>query len=198
MNNREFFNSMAEKWDSTVNHDEEKIKSILDLVGLDEGSNVLDVGTGTGVMIPFLHAYVGASGTITAVDEAEKMIEIASIKFSFENVRFIAADVLNMKLPYDLFDCIMCYSMFPHFPDKKAAIEKLSIYLKKGGKFVICHSQSMDAINNLHREASEVVKNDRLPPADQISEYFDCASLKTISIVDNEDMYVVIGQKGLG
>lgn len=198
MNNREFFNAMAEKWDSTVNHDGDKIKSILTMVGLDEGNHVLDVGTGTGVMIPFLHDYIGFSGSITAVDEAEKMIDIASRKFPYENVRFIAADVLNMKLPYDFFDCVMCYSMFPHFSDKKAAVDKLSSTLKKDGKLVICHSQSRDAINKLHREASEAVKNDRLPPAEQISQYFHCASLKTIAIVDNEEMYVVIGQKGLG
>ena len=131
MNNRDFFNSMADKWDSTVNHDEEKIKSILDIVGLNEGNVVLDVGTGTGIIIPFMHSCVGNRGRIIAVDIAEKMIEVARKKFTFENVEFNAADVLEMKLPENFFDCIMCYSMFPHFDDKKAAVEKLSRSLKK-------------------------------------------------------------------
>ena len=195
MDNREFFNSMAEKWDSTVSHDEGKIRSILNMVELGEGSKVLDVGTGTGVMIPFLHFYTGNTGVIIAVDISEKMLEVARNKFCFENVEFISDDVLEMELPVDYFDCIMCYSMFPHFSDKKVAIEKLAKYLKKDGKFVICHSQSREAINNLHKEASETVKNDRLPTVEQIIEYYNNAEMETISVVDNEDMFVVIGRK---
>jgi demethylmenaquinone methyltransferase/2-methoxy-6-polyprenyl-1,4-benzoquinol methylase len=195
LNSREFFNSVAEKWDRTVNHDERKIRSILDMVHIKEGHKVLDVGTGTGVMIPFLHSYTGNTGKIIAVDVAEKMIEVARNKFNFENVEFIAGDVLKIELPENYFDCIMCYSMFPHFDDKKAAVEKLARYLKKDGKFVICHSQSRETINNLHKEVSEVVKNDRLPPADKIKEYYNNAAIETISVVDNENMFVVIGSR---
>lgn len=195
MDNREFFNSRAEKWDSTVSHDEGKIRSILNMVDLKEGNKVLDVGTGTGVMVPFLHSHTGNTGKIIAVDVAEKMIEVAKNKFCFENVDFIADDVLKMELEDNFFDCIMCYSMFPHFNDKNGAVEKLAKRLKKGGKFVICHSQSREAINKLHKEVSEVVKNDRLPTVDQIKEYYNNAAMETISVVDNEDMYVVIGRK---
>lgn len=195
MNNREFFNSMAEKWDSTVRHDKGKIEEILNRVALKKGGSVLDVGTGTGVMIPFLHSYVGNTGSIIAVDISEKMIEVAKNKFCFENVDFISEDVLEMELPVDYFDCVMCYSMFPHFEDKRAAIEKLAKHIKKEGKFVICHSQSRTAINNLHKEASEAVKNDRLPTAEKIMEYYHNAAIETISVVDNEKMFFVIGRK---
>lgn len=195
LNNREFFNSMAEKWDSIVNHDERKIKSILDMVQIKEGSKVLDVGTGTGVMIPFLHPYTVNNGRIIAVDEAEKMIDVAKKKCSYENVEFVTGDVLEIELMEDYFDCIMCYSMFPHFIDKKAAIERLARYLKKDGKFVICHSESREIINNLHKKVSEVVKDDQLPPVDIIREYYSKAAIRTISVVDNEDMFVVIGEK---
>lgn len=195
LNNREFFNSMADKWDMTVNHDEGKIKHILDLFQIAEGGKILDVGTGTGVMIPFLHSYIGDSGSITAIDVAEKMIEVAKRKFSFKNVEYIAGDVLEKELPHDNFDCIMCYSMFPHFEDKKAAIGKLAKYLKKGGKFVICHSQSREAINNLHKDVSEAVKNDSLPTAEQINQYYRDTTIDPVLTVDNDDMFVVIGRK---
>ncbi len=195
MNNREYFNSMAEKWDCTVNHDEKKIRLILEHVRIKEGSEVLDVGTGTGVMLPFLHSCVGNTGTITAVDAAEKMIDIAKNKFSFENVEFIVGDVLETELPKERADCIMCYSVFPHFSEKKVAVRKLARYLKKGGIFIICHSQSREAINNLHKEVSGTVKNDRLPTAEKIKEYYNNAAIETISVVDNNDMFVVIGRK---
>lgn len=195
MDNREYFNSIAEKWDDMVNHDEYKIRSILDMTGLREGFRVLDAGTGTGILIPFLHSYVGNSGSIIAVDLAERMIEIARNKYCFENVHFAAEDVLEMDIPEGYFDCIMCYSMFPHFDDKKTAVQKLARYLKKAGKLVICHSQSREAINNLHRNMSEPVQNDNLPSADILKEFFESAAIEAISVVDNEDMFVIIGRK---
>lgn len=195
MDNREYFNSIAEKWDDMVSHNEHKIKSILDMAGLREGFRVLDAGTGTGILIPFLHSYVGNSGSIIAVDLAERMIEIARNKYGFENVHFAAEDVLEMDIPEGYFDCIMCYSMFPHFDNKKAAVQKLARYLKKDGKLVICHSQSREAINNLHRNMSEPVQNDNLPSADILKEFFDSSAIEAISVVDNEDMFVIIGRK---
>lgn len=195
MNNREYFNSIAEKWDSIAKHDINKIEKILRMVKLEEGCRVLDVGTGTGIMIPFLHSYIGNTGEIIAVDIAENMIEVARKKYNFKNVKFIAEDVLKIDFSENFFDCIMCYSMFPHFDNKKAAVEKLAKYLKKDGKFVICHSQSRESINNLHKGLSDPVQNDRLPDANQIAKCFDGALIRTTTIVDNDEMYVLIGTK---
>lgn len=196
MNSKEFFNSMAEKWDKTVYHDENKIKRILEMVKLEEGSRILDVGTGTGVMVPFLLMSAGSGGRIIAVDMAEKMIEAAKSKFDYENVGYIVGDILQIEMQEDYFDCIMCYSIFPHFEDRKAeAVLKLASYLKKKGKMTICHSQSREAINNLHKEASETVKNDRLPSADVIKGYFEAAGLDTVVEVDSDEMFVLVGCK---
>lgn len=195
LSNKDYFNSMAEKWDYTVKHDEGKIKNIMDIVQIKRGSRVLDVGTGTGVMIPILNSYVSNTGKIIAVDEAEKMIEIAKKKYNYKNVNFITGDVLKIKLPENYFDLINCYSMFPHFHDQKVAVKKLARYLKKDGKFVISHSQSREAINNLHKQVSDVIKNDSLPSMDKIKEYYNNAAIEMISKVDNEDMFVAVGVK---
>lgn len=197
MNNRDFFNGMAEKWDNTVNHDENKIRQILNMVLIKEGDRVLDVGTGTGIMIPFLRSHIGDAGRIIAVDIAEKMIEVARRKYSFENVEFIINDVLEMELPKNYFDCIMCYSMFPHFNDKEAAINSLAECLKIGGRLAICHSQSREAINNLHKGMTDAVQNDRLPSASVLKKYCNDAGLSMAIEVDNNEMFVVIGEKRL-
>ncbi len=195
MNSREFFNSRAEEWDSFVYHDESKLRNILGQVCLKSGDNVLDVGTGTGVMIPYLREIIGDGGRITAVDISENMIRVAESKFNFRNVAFITGDALEIALPESSFDCVMCYSMFPHFNDKRAAVLKLADYLKKGGRLVIAHSQSRDAINGVHREASEAVRDDELPTAETIKGYFTHAGLDTAVVTDNEDMFFLIGSK---
>ena len=56
---RDFFNLVAQKWDTMCQHDVSKIDKIVELVDLEQEDSVLDVGTGTGVMIPHLLKRVG-------------------------------------------------------------------------------------------------------------------------------------------
>lgn len=191
---KEFFNSIAYKWDIVCKHDTEKISFILNLLDINEGSKVIDVGTGTGVLIPYLSSCVGNDGKVIAIDFAEKMLEVAKNKCYFENVSFVCGDILKINLSKHSFDYIICYSVFPHFEDKLAAIKIISKFLKIGGKFIICHSQSRDAINNLHRNVSEVVNEDNLPDIDTIKNYFEQIGMTIIHQIDNNEMFVIIGQ----
>lgn len=192
---REFFNSMAEKWDTVCQHDTNKIEYILDLLNIENKSKILDVGTGTGILIPFLSERVGEEGKIIAIDVSEKMLEVAQRKYSNRNTTFVCGDVLEADLPKEFFDSVICYSVFPHFNDKQMAISVISKCLKRGGKFVICHSQSREAINNLHRDASEAVAEDNLPDINTIKTFFLQAGLNTTVEIDNNELFVVVAKK---
>lgn len=192
---REFFNSMAEKWDTFCRHDTNKIKYILDLLDIGRGANILDVGTGTGILVPFLSEQVGENGGIVAIDVSEKMLEIAKRKYPLKNVAFVCGDILEADLPKEFFDFAICYSVFPHFEDKQLAVRAISKYLEKDGMFVICHSQSRESINNLHRSASEAVAEDNLPDAGIIKSYFSKAGLHTTIEIDNSELFVVAAKK---
>lgn len=192
---REFFNSMAEKWDTVCRHDKNKIEYILDLLNIKNGSKILDVGTGTGILIPFLSERVGEEGKIIAIDVSKKMLEVAQRKYSYRNATFVCGDVLEADLPKEFFDSVICYSVFPHFDDKQMAISVISKCLKRDGKFVICHSQSREAINNLHRTASEAVAEDNLPDISTIKTFFLQAGLNTTVEIDNNELFVVVAKK---
>lgn len=195
MDNRDYFNTRAERWDSMVSHDEKKIRDILKLIDIKKGSRVLDVGTGTGVMIPYLLEDIGNSGSILAVDKAEEMIIRARKKFSLENVSFIAEDIFTMPLEKNYFDCIMCYSVLPHFEEKESAVSYLAKLLRHGGSLAVCHSQSRDAINRFHRCGSEAINDAVLPTAEEMKYYFKQVGLTTTISVDNEEMFVIVGKK---
>lgn len=186
---------MAENWDNICWHDEKKINEILDLIDLKEGSKIIDVGTGTGVMLPFLSSRIGGTGRIAAVDNAEKMIEVARSKYADPKITFIAGDIFELELPHEQYDLIMCYSVFPHFEYKATAAERLGRFLKPGGKIAVCHSQSRDEINSHHKNAAAEVSGDYLPEAEIIKGYFNNSGFRTVVEIDDERMFAVVGEK---
>ena len=78
----DFFNTCAENWDSIRNTNPQTLEKLMELADIPANAAVLDVGSGTGVLIPYLHAKVGACGKITAVDFSENMLAKAQEKFS--------------------------------------------------------------------------------------------------------------------
>lgn len=192
---REFFNERAEIWDSITTHDDEKVSYITSLLELNGSEKIMDVGTGTGVMIPYYESKLN-SGSIVAVDYSENMIEVARRKFP-ENehpVTFKVSDIYNLEMKPE-FDLVMCYSCFPHFPNQSLAVSHLVEGLKAGGKFVVAHSASRDKINNVHMEAGKIVSNDFLPHMKELIEMMEKAHLDIIFQRDDEEYYIAIGCK---
>ena len=192
---RAYFNTRALDWDKTCVHDENKVSHIVHLLKVKASDRILDVGTGTGVLIPHLLKQLDASGHITAVDVSEKMLEVAERKYRGKNITYQQRDVLGMPMD-EKFDVIICYSMFPHFKENKLkAICTLSKLLKTGGRLCISHAQSREAINNLHYKAGDVVKNDRLPKMAILNQAFLEQGLHPECIIDDEEYFVIVGKR---
>lgn len=191
---REFFDERADQWDSNVFHDPARVSYITGLLGLSDGCDVLDVGTGTGVMVPYyLDAMDG--GHVTAIDYSERMISVARSKMpESDRLSYRVQDLYSLN-EKECYDRVVCYSCFPHFPDPVEAIAVLTRALRPGGLLCIAHSSSKEHINHVHREGGEVISNDYLPPADLMSRMFSEAGLETVFSRDDDDYYVVIGRK---
>ena len=123
------------------------------------------------------------------------MIEVAKKKFKNSQVRFIADDVLQHSFGNERFAFIVCYSMFPHFPDKAKAIQGLSALLAENGKLAIIHSNSRDEINAHHSKCDDVVREDKLPLAPVLMDMMTHNGLREEILIDNEQMYLVCGKK---
>ena len=187
------FNELAEKWDVMHHHDSDKIKKMLDLLYIKNNARVLDVGCGTGILIPFLLEKTN-SENIFAIDGAEKMIEKAGQKFPGSGINFIAADVIDYNFNRDYFDHIICYSVFPHFEDKKDIIQRFSELLKKGGLLSILHSESRETINNMHYSRNEVDSDSLSCPMAYIP-FCRQAGLIDEIVIDNNEMYMLCCRK---
>ncbi len=192
---RDYFNERAGDWDSTAaEKDTTKLAALADRIGLQPGQTVLDVGTGTGVFLPYILQKIGASGFVYALDIAEKMLEKAAQKNPQKNIRFICDSVEEIPLEDETCDVAICYSSFPHFSDKPKAIKEMKRVLNKDGLLFIVHSSSREHINEVHRKI-EAAKHDLLPDAVEMKRLLDAAGLADIKVEDKAESYLATGKK---
>lgn len=194
MKDREFFNSVAEEWDNMAKHPAEKVNYIMHKVNLQKGYSVLDIGSGTGVMIPHIEEKVGEEGRVTALDIAENMLRVSQRKHTYDNLKFINDDFLEFT-SLEKYHAIIAYSCYPHFKDKEKFFKKAYELLRAEGILVIAHIESKDAINNRHRGIEEKIKSHMLPPVEELCEFIEGFNFNKIYMKDNEDYYIYIGKK---
>ncbi len=185
-----FFDRLAPDWDAEMIRSDEIIAAILDKAEVSAGKDVLDVATGTGVLIGDYLARGVAS--VTGIDISPNMARIAQGKYPQENVKILCGDV--ERTDFDrLFDCVVVYNAFPHFPDPARLIARLAALLKPGGTLTVAHGMSRDKIDAHHHGAASRVSNG-LMPAEELSEIF-AAHLTVTAVISDDRMYQVVGKK---
>lgn len=185
-----YFNERADEWDASGCSGESRAQgAVLSLVGLKPGDSVIDLGCGTGVMVPF---YIAANaGRIVAVDVSEKMIARAKDKFSgVPSVEFRACDALDLA-ESELFDAVVIYNAYPHFFEKQALVEKVYRLLKPEGRFVVAHGIGRAAINRHHEAVAAGVSNG-LGPAREESAIWE-KRFDIEALVDTPGFYAFSG-----
>jgi ubiquinone/menaquinone biosynthesis C-methylase UbiE len=192
---RAYFNEKADTWDETVaESDTTKLERMARRLNIKPGSTVLDVGTGTGVFIPFLLSEIDRTGQLVALDLAEEMLRKAQAKGFKGNIYYLNADVTNIPLSGGIFDVVVCYSSFPHFQDKPGALAEIRRVTKGGGELLICHTSSRDKINQIHRQIPAVV-NDIIPDQDEMQMMLSAAGFTDIGIDDGSQSYLARARK---
>ena len=192
---RDFFNARAATWDDEVaEKDVTKLEAMAERLDIKPGAAVLDIGSGTGVFVPFILNKIGSEGKLTCLDFAEEMLKIAKTKGFKGNVTYLCADIENSTLADNSFDAVVCYSVFPHFNDKVKAFKEIYRLLKKGGKLYICHTSSRQAINEVHQSIPEVC-NHLFPENEDTRRMLSDVGFEDIIINDGKDDYLVIARK---
>lgn len=187
---QQFFNQLAAQWDDIRCSNDTIITALVALVGFRAGDRVLDVGCGTGVLVPYVKKAVGASGIITAVDFAGNMIARAIEKYKdMPGIKFIVADIMEYEAE-DNFDKIVCFNFFPHVHDKPVFLRKMAGMLTSGGALVIMHDMPRNAVNAIHGDC-HAVQNDHLPKGEKTAMLLAEAGLRVATVIDNDRMYFV-------
>jgi len=193
---QEYFDQLAPTWDKELTRERLKcLGNIVKELGIKPGYYVLDIGSGTGILLPFLIAELGDEGKIVALDFSAEMLGQAKAKNFSPIVGFAQADVLAIPLADNSVDMAICNSVFPHFNDKAKALKEIARVLRNNGRLVICHTMSREMLNQLHQSVGGVIASDLLPPESQLRGLIKQAGLKVTHFEDSPERYLVIAEK---
>lgn len=191
MNDRkDFFQHHAHRWDGmhqSVDH--RVIEIILNRLAINAQHVVLDVAAGTGILTE--HLLLRQVTKITAVDYSPNMVSKFSEKFPQINI--LTADYEQPGLfPGETFDQIFIFNAFPHFAQPQAVFNHSKTYLKPGGKLVIAHSMTREAVNKMHGQAGDAVKDDLVPADPIVEQLYTQAGFTDISL-SNSQFFMAVG-----
>ncbi|MCD6577296.1 MAG: class I SAM-dependent methyltransferase [Anaerolineaceae bacterium] len=196
---RQYFNNAASHWDETVrNNDPAKLRAMAKRLEFSPDARVLDVGTGTGVFVPYMQSKLnGGRGGVTCVDYAFRMLEIAQKKNGNEGIKYVCAEIETVKFSEGLlFDAVVCYSTFPHFHDKPRALENIYNLLTAGGKLFICHTASREVVNVIHQQISDL-RDHLIPEEKAMRDMLTSAGFSEAAIANDAEYYLVEAKKFL-
>lgn len=192
MDKKAFFNAMAAGWDERFYTEElrNRLTGLVRLFSVRAGMHVLDVGCGTGGIIPYLLEAVGPGGKIDAIDYAEEMIRLAQQKFRTEKrVQLHAVSVEELPFENKTFDHVVCFGVFPHLDDRPKALREIYRVLKDDGNVIIAHALSSEEIKSHHAKA-EPVQHDHLPEETEMRRLLNTAGFSVVRIIDRPGVYL--------
>jgi ubiquinone/menaquinone biosynthesis C-methylase UbiE len=198
MSRQAYFNQLAESWDKRFQTEALStfLEQFVPTFGLLPGQKILDVGTGTGILIPFLLKAVGPTGQVSAIDYAEKMVNVCKSKYAhLPNVTFTFQQVEELDFPSQTFDAVTCFGLFPHIENKEKALQQINRVLKTNGKLIIAHALSSKEIKAHHHNSSSVVAHDVLPSSTVMKKLLTQAGFEKFDIIDKPGQYLNLSIK---
>ena len=113
-------------------------KWMLEVLDIQKGSNILDVGCGAGKQCFSFYNYLGGDASITGGDVSDELLaEAKHENQKFQNaIEFLPLD-FNQKFPFedDQFDLVSCCFAIYYAKDIPFTIKEIHRVLKPGGRF---------------------------------------------------------------
>ncbi len=198
MNTKDYFNNAADSWDDRFQTPEllSFLRGFVPQFNLKPGQHVLDVGTGTGVLIPYLIRAIGNYGSITTIDFSEKMVQKCKAKYShYKNVNINVGNIENATYPTESFEAVICFGVFPHLKNKEKALQNINRMLKPYGKLVIAHALSSEDLKSHHQKVSKHLAHATLPKEPEMVQMLQQTGFIETCIRDEPGSYLCIACK---
>jgi ubiquinone/menaquinone biosynthesis C-methylase UbiE len=190
------FDRMASNWDDLPSPPDmdDKMERIADAGCKSKGGVILDVGTGTGILLPAL--LKRKPDTILALDLSTEMLSLLKNKFDLHHeILPLAGDALRLPVPSQSITAIFCHGVLPHFPNRHDTLVELKRVLQPEGRLVISHAIGRDQINEIHKNAEDPSLHlDILPPAEKLIDLLDQVDFQVLESEDSQNFYFILAE----
>jgi ubiquinone/menaquinone biosynthesis C-methylase UbiE len=113
-------------------------KRTIELLGIDEGFHLLDLGCGVGSYSHDVFPLVGVNGRVVGLDQSPAFIDIArrrAREFGMP-IEYVVGDVQAIPFPDDTFDGCRIERVLQYVDDPRVAISEMMRVTKPGGRIV--------------------------------------------------------------
>src|SRR5215212_6906709 len=109
-------------------------REYLSALGVSQGWQCLELGSGNGSIVEWLCATVGRSGSVTAIDINPVLLELIPA----QNLTVEQMDVRTDELPVNAYDLVSCRAMLHQISDHAPAVlARKAAALKPGGWLLV-------------------------------------------------------------
>ena len=126
---------------------EESPDQALRLIGVEQGSQVADIGAGSGYFTVRMARLVGATGRVYATDIQPAMLEILRRRVERERiprVELVLGTPSDPRLPRGSIDLALMVDVYHEFSEPRAMLQAVRAALRPGGRLVLLEYRGED------------------------------------------------------
>ena len=167
----------------------ERLERIVASAEIARDDNVLDVGSGTGILVPLIQKYEPAR--LFACDLSEAMLR--QLKKHYPDVEAIVSDIRELALPDLFLDVVFINACYPNIVDKVGAFTNLGRMTRPAGRMVISHPLGKTFIDSLREEVPFPL--DDFPEKPEAEILFKSFGFGIKEFLDDPELYILVVTK---
>ena len=113
-----------------------ELAALVGVLGVSHATRVLDVGCGTGFMLPILQRHVGPTGLVVGLDLARAHL----LRATGRGIRLVQGDFERLPFRPGVFDAIWMVNALNHAADPRRLMETLIDAVSPGGALAVTQS----------------------------------------------------------